>query len=84
MLLLMWKYLQVFELDNYRNSILCSTHRFSISPNCRIYIYSTKEREREGSIFMKTEAWTLFSISFPKSCEGDSGKIRNSCDNSTE
>ena len=27
---------------------------------------SIKEREREGSIFMKTEAWTLLGISLPK------------------
>ena len=64
--------MRVFELDNYRNSILCSTHRFSISPHSRIYI------------FMKTEAWTLLSISLPKRDEGDSGTIRNSCENSTE
>ena len=38
----------------------------------------------EGSIFMKTEAWTLLSISLPKKGEGDSGTIRNSCENSTE
>ena len=46
--------------------------------------YLTKEREREGSIFMKTEAWTLFSISLPKRGEGDFGTTRNSCENSTE
>ena len=34
----------------------------------------------EGSIFMKTEAWTLFSIFLPKRGEGDSGTIRNSCE----
>ena len=45
---------------------------------------SSKAREREGSIFMKTEAWTLLSISLPKGHEGDSGRIRNSCENSTE
>ena len=45
---------------------------------------STKVREREGSIFMKTEAWTLLSLSLPKRGEGDSGTIRNSCENSTE
>ena len=45
---------------------------------------STKGREREGSIFIKTEAWTLLSISLPKRGEGDSGTIRNSCENSTE
>ena len=39
--------------------------------------------EREGSIFMKTEA-TLLSLSVPKRGKGDSGTIRNSCDNSTE
>ena len=45
---------------------------------------STKGGEKKGSIFMKTEAWTLFSISLPKRGEGDSGTIRNSCENSTE
>ena len=45
---------------------------------------STKGREREGSIFMKTEAWTLLNISLPKRGEGDPGTIRNSCENSTE
>ena len=45
---------------------------------------SIKGKEREGSIFMKTEAWTLFSISLPKRGEGDSGMIRNSCENSTK
>ena len=33
---------------------------------------------------MKTEAWTLLSISLPKRGEGDSGVIRNLCENSTE
>ena len=41
-------------------------------------------REREGSVFMKTEAWTLLSISLPKRDKGDSGTIRNLCENSTE
>ena len=47
-------------------------------------IFSIKGRGRVGSIFMKTEAWTLLSISLPKRGEGDSGTIRNSCENSTE
>ena len=33
---------------------------------------------------MKTEAWTLLSISLPERGEGDSGTARNSCENSTE
>ena len=41
-------------------------------------------RERECSIFMKTEAGTLLSISLPKRGEGDPGTIRNSCENRTE
>ena len=41
-------------------------------------------REREGSIFMKGEAWTLLNISLPKRGEGDSSTIRNSCENSSE
>ena len=44
----------------------------------------TRGREREGSIFIKTEAWTLLSISLPKRGEGDFGMIRNSCESSTE
>ena len=77
---------------NYRNRILCSTHRFSISPYSRIYIFfSIKGRLSEDSKFMKTEsfkawtkAWTLFTTSLSKRGEGDSGTIRNSCENSTE
>ena len=45
---------------------------------------SIKWRGREGSIFIKTEAWNLLSISLPNKGEGDSGMIRNSCENSTE
>ena len=45
---------------------------------------SIKGREREGSIFMKTEAWTLLSISLPKRGEGDSDTIRNLYENSME
>ena len=45
---------------------------------------SIQGRKREGSIFMKIEAWALLSISLPKRGEGDSGTIRNSCGNSTE
>ena len=44
---------------------------------------SINRREREGSIFMKTEAWTLLSISLPKRGEGDSGTIRKTCENNT-
>ena len=33
---------------------------------------------------MKTEAWTLLSIPLFKTGEGDSGMIRNSCENSIE
>ena len=33
---------------------------------------------------MKTEAYTLLSISLPKRGEEDSDTIRNSCENSTE
>ena len=72
------------DLDNYRK-----IHSFSISPYARIYILCLKKthpkgREREHSIFMKTEAWTLLSISLPKRGEDDSGMIRNSCENNTE
>ena len=45
---------------------------------------SIKGRERESSIFMKTEAWTLLSISLPKSGEGNFGMIKNLYENSTE
>ena len=34
-------------------------------------VFSIKWREKEGSIFMKTEAWSLLSISLPKKGEGD-------------
>ena len=43
---------------------------------------SINGRERASSIFMKTEAWTLFSISFARRGEWNSGKIRNSWENS--
>ena len=55
-----------------------STHTLGLFTFC-----STKGREREGSIFMKTEAWTLLSISLPKMGEGDFGTIRNTFENST-
>ena len=45
---------------------------------------STKGREREGSIFMKTEPWALLSVSLPKRGEGDFATVKNSCENSTE
>lgn len=64
--------MRVFELDNDRNSILCSTHSFSISPHSDLHFVQLK---REGSIFMKTEAWTLLGISLPRTVEGDSGMI---------
>ena len=38
---------------------------------------SINGRERAVSIFVKIEAWTLFSISLPRKSEGDSGTIRN-------
>ena len=38
---------------------------------------SINGRERAGSMFMKTEAWTVFNISLPRRSEGDSGTIRN-------
>ena len=45
---------------------------------------SINGREIEVSIFIKTEAWALLNISLPKRGEGESGTIRNSCENSTE
>ena len=33
---------------------------------------------KEGSKFMKTEDWTLLSISLPRKGEGDFGMMRNS------
>ena len=80
----MWKYVWVFELNNYRNSIFCSTTDFPSAHTLGFTFCSIKEREREGSIFMKTEAGTLLSISLPKRGEGDPGTIRNSCENRTE
>ena len=37
---------------------------------------SINGRERVNFIYMKTEAWTLLSIFFPRKGEGDSGTIR--------
>ena len=60
----------------------CVQPSFYISPYSRIYIlFNQWERKR---IFMKTEACSLLSIYLPKRGEGDSGMIRNSCENSTE
>ena len=49
--------------------------KFFISPHSRIY---SLFHEKVGSIFIKIEAWTLFSISLPRKGEGDSGMVRNS------
>ena len=49
--------------------------KFFISPHSRIYGLF---HEKVGSIFIKIEAWTLFSISLPRKGEGDSGMVRNS------
>ena len=70
--------MRVSELDNNRNIILCSNHSFTISPTLRFTFCSINERERVGSIFMNTKAWTLFSISLPRKCEGDPSRITNS------
>ena len=47
--------------------------KFLISPYSRIY---SLFHEKVGSVFIKIEAWTLFSISLPRRGEGDSGMIR--------
>ena len=60
------------------NSVFPSVHTLEFT------FCSINGRERASSIFMKTEAWTLFRISFPRRGEWDSGKIRNSWQNSTE
>ena len=70
-----------FELDNNRNSILCSAHSFSISPHFRIYIlFNIKSRfhiyENRGLNFAQYIP--------PRRGEGDSGTVRNSLENSTE
>ena len=57
---------------------------FPSAPTLGFTFCSIKGREMEGSIFMKTEAWTLLSVSLPKRGEGDSDTIRNSYENSTE
>ena len=41
--------MQVFEIVNYRNSMLYLTLRFSIGPHSRIYILFN-ERERKGGL----------------------------------
>ena len=76
--------MSVFELDSYRNSILYLTTVFPSAHTLGFAFCSINCREREGSIFMKTEAWTLLSTSLLKRGEGESGMIRNSCENSTE
>ena len=38
---------------------------------------SIKGREREGSIFMKTEAWTLLSIPLPKRADGPESRLQD-------
>ena len=59
----------------------CARHTdFPSAHTLEFTFCSIKGKEREGSIFMKTEAWTLLSISLPKRGEGDSGTIRNSCE----
>ena len=58
-----------------------------VSPSAHTLGYAvclSNGREREGFIFIKTEAWTLISISFPRRGEGKSGMIRNLSENSTE
>ena len=45
----------------------CARHTdFPSAHTLEFTFCSIKGREREGSIFMKTEAWTLLSISLPK------------------
>ena len=44
---------------------------FSSVHNLGFTFCSINGKERAGSIFMKTEAWSLVSISLPKRDEGD-------------
>ena len=74
----------VFELDNFRNAFCAQPTDFPSAQTLGFTFCSTRGRESESSIFMKTEAWTLVNISLPKRGEGGSGRIRNSCENSTE
>ena len=74
----------VFELDNFRNAFCAQPTDFPSAHTLGFTFRSIKGREMKGSIFMKTEAWALLSISLPKRGEGDSGTIRNLCEKSTE
>ena len=74
----------VFELDNFRNAFCAQPTDFPSAHTLEFTFFSIKRREKEGSIFIKTEAWTLPSISLLKRGERDSGTIRNLCENSTE
>ena len=57
---------------------------FSSVHNLGFTFCSINGKERAGSVFMKTEAWTLLSISLPRRGEGDSVTTRNSWENNTE
>ena len=70
--------MRVFEVDNDKNSILCSTTVFPSAHTLGFTFCSINGRERAGSVFMKIEIWTSLSISLPRRGEGDSGTIRNS------
>ena len=55
---------------------LCA--RPTVFPSAHTLGFTFCSIKTAGSIFMKTEAWTLLSISLPRRGEGDSGKVRNS------
>ena len=80
----MWKKVWAFELETTGIAFCARPTDFPSAHTLGLAFCSIKGRERKGSIFMKTEAWTLLNTSFPKRGEGDSGTIRNSCENSTE
>ena len=61
-----------------RPTVFPSTHTLGFT------FCSISERERAGSIFINTEAWTLLSTSLPRRGEGDSSMIRKVWENSTE
>ena len=83
--IILWIKILIFDLDNYRNSILCSTHRFSIIPHSRIYIFFFQLKGEKGraSYSWKQNHGPCSAYPSPKGMK-ETGTIGNSCENSTE
>ena len=67
--------MRVIEFDNDRKAFCAQPIVFPLAHTLVFTFCSINERERAGSIFMTTEAWTLFSISLPRSGEGDPAQL---------